>query len=70
MIFPLEVVVVGTQDSTCRSHIKYVDNVDLKNETDDLDGKSSKSYAVLKKTALKNGLLMLELCPFKKRHNR
>jgi hypothetical protein len=53
MRFPLEVVVVGKQDSTCRSHIKYADNVDLKTENDDLDGKSSKSYAVLKKTALK-----------------
>jgi hypothetical protein len=53
MIFPLEVVVAGKQDSTCRSHIKYADNVDLKTETDDLDGKSSKSYAVLKKMALK-----------------
>jgi hypothetical protein len=53
MTFPLEVVVAGKQDSTCRSHIKYADNVDLKIETDDLDGKSSKSYVVLKKTALK-----------------
>jgi hypothetical protein len=53
MRFPLEVVVVGKQDSTCRIHIKYADNVDLKTETDDLDGKSSKSYEVLKKTALK-----------------
>jgi hypothetical protein len=53
MRFPLEVVVAGKQDSTCRSHIKNADNVDLKIETDDLDGKSSKSYAVLKNTALK-----------------
>ena len=50
---PLEVVVVGKHDSTCRSHIKYVDNADLKTETNDLDGKISKSCAVLKKTALK-----------------
>ena len=50
---PLEVVVVGKQDITCRSHIKYADNVDLKTETDDLDRKISKSYVVLKKTALK-----------------
>jgi hypothetical protein len=64
MRFPLEVVVVGKQDSACRSHIKYEYNVDLKIETDDLDGKSSKSCVVLKKTALKNGLPMLELCPF------
>jgi hypothetical protein len=53
MRFPLEVVVVGKQDSTSRIHIKYADNMDLKIETDDLDGKSSKSYAVFKKTALK-----------------
>jgi hypothetical protein len=46
MRFPSKVVVVGKKDSTCRSHIKYVDNVDLKTETDDLDGKSSKIYAV------------------------
>jgi hypothetical protein len=58
MRFPLEVVVVGKQDITCRSHIKYADNVDLKTETDDLDGKISKSYAVLKKTGTENGLLM------------
>jgi hypothetical protein len=53
MRFPLEVVVVGKQDSTYRSHIKYADNVDLKIETNDLDGNSLKSYAVLKKTVLK-----------------
>jgi hypothetical protein len=53
MRFPLEVVVVGKKDSTCRIHIKYVYNMDLKTKTDDLDGKSSKSYAVLKKMALK-----------------
>jgi hypothetical protein len=46
MRFPLEVVVVGKKDSTCRSHIKYVDNVDLKTKNDDLDGKSLKIYAV------------------------
>jgi hypothetical protein len=50
---PLEVVVAGKHDSTCRSHIKYADNADLKTKTNDLDGKISKSYAVLKKTALK-----------------
>jgi hypothetical protein len=53
MRFPLEVVVAGKEDNTCRIHIKYLDNVDLKTETDDLDGKSSKSYVVLKTTALK-----------------
>ena len=57
MRFPLEVVVVGKKDITCRSHIKYVDNVDLKTKTDDLDGKSSKIYVVLKKTALKTDFL-------------
>jgi hypothetical protein len=46
---PLEVVVDGKHDSTCRIHITYVDNADLKNETNDLDGKISKSCAVLKK---------------------
>jgi hypothetical protein len=53
MGFPLEVVVASKHDSTCRRHIKYVDNSDLKSKTNDLDGKISKSYAVLKKTALK-----------------
>jgi len=53
MGFPLEVVVASKKDITCRSHIKYADNVDLKNETNDLDGNILKSYAVLKKTALK-----------------
>ena len=46
MRFPLEVVVVGKKYSTCIIHIKYVGNVDLKTQTDDMDGKSSKSYAV------------------------
>jgi hypothetical protein len=50
---PLEVVVAGKHDSTCRIHIKYVDNEDLKTETNDLDGKISKICAVFKKTALK-----------------
>jgi hypothetical protein len=49
----MELVVAGKQDITCRSHIKYEDNVDLKTETNDPDGKISKSYAVLKKTTLK-----------------
>jgi hypothetical protein len=54
MGFPLEVVVAGKQDITCRSHIKYADNVDLKTKTNDLDGNISKSYVVKKKkTALK-----------------
>ena len=53
MRFPLEVVVAGKKDITCRIHLKYADNVDLNTETNDLDGKISKSYAVLKKTTLK-----------------
>jgi hypothetical protein len=38
----LEVVCVGKQKITGISHIKYIDNMDLKTETDDLDGKISK----------------------------
>jgi hypothetical protein len=51
MGFPLEVVVVGKKDITCRIHIKYADNMDLKTKTNDLYGKSSKNYVVLKKKA-------------------
>jgi hypothetical protein len=67
---PLEVVVVGKHDNTCRSHIKYVDNADLKTETNDLDGKISKSYEVLKKTALKTDFRCESLSFLKKRHKR
>jgi hypothetical protein len=70
MRFPLEVVVVGKQDITCRSHIKYADNVDLKTETDDLDGNISKSYAVLKKTTLKMDFRCESYALLKKRHKR
>jgi hypothetical protein len=49
MRFPLEVVGAGKKNITCRIHIKYADNMDLKTKTDDLDGNISKSYAVLKK---------------------
>jgi hypothetical protein len=49
MRFPLEVVGVGKQEITCRRHIKYEDNMDLIIETDDLDEKISKNYAVKKK---------------------
>ena len=63
---PLEVVVIGKHDSTCRSHIKYVDNIDLKPKTDDLDGNISKSCAVLKKTALKTDFRCESYAPFKK----
>jgi hypothetical protein len=63
---PFEVVVAGKHDSTCRSHIKYVKNADLKTETNDLDGKISKSCAVLKKTALKMDFRGESYAPFKK----
>ena len=43
MRFPLEVVGVGKQEITCRIHIKYADNMDLKTETDDLYGNISKN---------------------------
>jgi hypothetical protein len=46
MGFPMEVVGVGKQEITCKIHIKYVDNMDLKTETDDLDGNISKMYVV------------------------
>jgi hypothetical protein len=46
MRFPLEVVVASKQDITCRIHIKYEENMDLKIETNDLDGKISKNYAI------------------------
>jgi hypothetical protein len=55
MIFPLKVVVASKQDITCRSNIKYVD-MELKNKNDDLDGKRSKNYVVLKKMTLKTNL--------------
>jgi hypothetical protein len=42
MGFPLEVVGVGKQKITGRSHTKYVDNMNLKTKIDDLDGKISK----------------------------
>jgi hypothetical protein len=48
MRFPLEVVGPGKKKITGRIHIKYVDNMDLKTETDGLDGNISKNYAVLK----------------------
>jgi hypothetical protein len=67
---PLEVVVPGKHDSTCRSHIKYADNADLKTKTNDLDGKISKSYVVLKKTALKMDFRCESYALLKKRHKR
>ena len=67
---PLEVVVAGKHDNTCRIHIKYVDNADLKTETNDLDGKISKSYAVLQKTVLKTDFRCESYALLKKRHKR
>jgi hypothetical protein len=46
MKFPLEVVGASKQNITRRIHIKYVDNVDLKDETDDMYRKISKNYVV------------------------
>jgi hypothetical protein len=66
MRFPLEVVGTGKQDITCRTHIKYADNMDLKTETDDLDENISKSYVVLKKTALKTDFGCESYALFKK----
>jgi hypothetical protein len=43
MVFPLEVVSASKQNIIGRIHIKYVDNVDLKIEIDDLDGKILKN---------------------------
>ena len=66
MRFSLEVVCVGKQEITCRSHIKYADNMDLKTESDYLDGNISKIYVVLKKTALKTDFGCESYAPFKK----
>ena len=43
MGFPLKVVGVDKQKIIGRSHIKYVDNMDLKTKTDDQDGKILKN---------------------------
>jgi hypothetical protein len=43
MRFPLEVVGASKQKITRRIHINYIDNMDLKIETDDIDGNISKS---------------------------
>ena len=42
MGFPLEVVGASKQELTCRSHIKYAYNMDLKIENDDLNENISK----------------------------
>jgi hypothetical protein len=41
--FPLELVGVGKQKITGISHIKYAERMDIKSETDGLDGKISKN---------------------------
>jgi hypothetical protein len=46
MRFPLKVVGASKQKITGRNYIKYVDNMGLKTEVDDLYGKISKNYAV------------------------
>ena len=66
MRFTLEVVGASKQKITRRNHIKSVDNMDLKNKTNDLDGKILKSCAVLKKTALKTDFRCESYAPFKK----
>jgi hypothetical protein len=58
MRFPLEVVGVGKQNITCRSHIKYADNMDLKTKTDDLDGKKLEKLCGLKKNGTEKRLRM------------
>jgi hypothetical protein len=68
MRFPLKVVVASKQDITCRIHIKYADNMDLKTEINDLDRKISKSYVIKKKMALKTDFRCERYALFKKRH--
>ena len=43
MGFPLEVIGVGKKKIIARNHIKYVNNIGVKTETDDIDGKISKN---------------------------
>jgi hypothetical protein len=43
MGFPLEVVGAGKKNITRRIHFKYVDNMDLKTKSDDMDGNVSKT---------------------------
>jgi hypothetical protein len=46
MRFPLKVVDASKKNITRRSHIKYSNNMDLKIETGDLNGKILKHWAV------------------------
>jgi hypothetical protein len=55
---PLKVVVAGKHDSTCRSHIKYVDNTDLKTKTNDLGWKDLEKLCGFKKNGTENRLPM------------
>ena len=48
MGFSLEVVGASKKNIIGRIHIKYVDNMDLKIETDGMDRKIAKSQVVLK----------------------
>jgi hypothetical protein len=57
MRFPLEVVGIGKKNITGISHIKYVENIDLKVETNGLDGKFLKKR-LFKKNDIENGLWM------------
>jgi hypothetical protein len=68
MRFPLEVVGASKEKIIGKMHIKYVNNMDLKTETNDLDGKISKNYAFLKQTALKTDFACESYALFKKRH--
>jgi hypothetical protein len=43
MVFSLKLVGDGNINITGRIHIEYENNMDLKNQTHDLDGKISKS---------------------------
>ena len=70
MGFPLEVVGAGKKKITGRIHIKYANNMDLKTETNDLDGNISKNQAVLKTMALKTNFGCEIYALFKKRHKR
>jgi hypothetical protein len=64
-MWPLCIVCHPIQGS-CRIHIKYVDNMDLKTKNDYLDGNISKSYAVLIKMTLKMDFGCESYAPLKK----
>jgi hypothetical protein len=66
MRFPLEVVGDSKKNITRRIHIKYVDNMDLKTETDDLNGKILKNLR-FKKMTLKMDFRCESSTPFKQK---